>query len=198
MHSTETMAAGIATDVFIHPLADIEDGVTIGAGTKIWRFSHIRRGVVIGQDCMLANNVYLDADVQIGHRVRIQNGVSVYLGVVLEDDVFVGPHATFTNDLFPRAGNTQWAITPTRLCRGASVGANATIVCGVTIGEYAMVAAGSVVTRDIPPFALVRGNPARLAGYVCYCGQKLDLGTAHPEWALCSACQRSVPLPPRA
>lgn len=186
-------AAALAGEVFVHPLADVEEGALLGPGTKVWRFTHIRTGVVTGERCLFGNNVYVDAGVRIGHRVRIQNGVSVYLGVTLEDDVFVGPNVTFTNDLYPRAGGDDWVVTPTRLCRGASVGANATIVCGVTIGEYAMIAAGSVVTRDVAPFSLVRnGGPARHAGYVCVCGRRLDISTHAPHIAACSSCQRTI------
>ena len=181
--------------VFVHPLADVEPGARVGAGTKVWRFAHVRAGAVIGTGCMLGNGVYVDAGVRIGHHVKLQNGVLVYAGVTVEDEVFLGPCMTFTNDLYPRAVNPDWQITPTHVCRGASVGANATIVCGVTIGAYAMVAAGSVVTRDVPPFALVRGNPARLVGYVCYCGRKLGDTSLPRETALaCAACGARVTI----
>ncbi|HDM36156.1 N-acetyltransferase [Methanosarcinales archaeon] len=158
---------------FKHPTAVVESE-DIGDGTKIWHFVHVREGVKIGRDCIVGKSVYIDLDVEIGDRVKIQNFVSVYKGVRIEDDVFIGPSVTFTNDLYPRA--EVWGedkITPTLVKRGASIGANSTIICGVTIGEYAMIGAGSVVTRDIPSFSLVYGNPAEFKGYVCYCGRKL-------------------------
>lgn len=157
---------------FVHPLADVEADVEIGEGTKIWRFAHVRCGARVGANCILGNCVYIDAGVSVGNNVKIQNGVSVYAGVTVEDDAFLGPHMTFTNDLYPRSFNGQWTAIPTRVARGASIGANATILCGTTIGEYSMVAAGAVVTRDVPPYALVRGAPARVVGYVCMCGRK--------------------------
>lgn len=158
---------------FVHPTAVVEEGAVIGAGTRIWHFAHIRRGARIGSGCVIGKDVYIDENVVIGNGVKIQNGVSVYKGVTLEDKVFVGPYAVFTNDKYPRAFSTDWVVVPTLVREGASIGANATIVCGVTIGKYAMVAAGSVVTRDVPDHGLVMGNPARLVGFVCYCGRPL-------------------------
>lgn len=190
-----TAHAEVSRDIFIHPLAVVEENVHIGAGTRIWRFAHVRTGAVIGDECMLGNHVFVDAGVRIGHRVKIQNGVLVYAGVSIDDEVFLGPHMTFTNDLYPRAGNPDWQVTPTHVCRGASVGANATIVCGVTIGAYAMIAAGSVVTRAVAPYALVRGNPARCTGYVCVCGHKLcDLPVPDPAVLHCRTCGRDLTL----
>ncbi|MHB1138064.1 MAG: acyltransferase [Microthrixaceae bacterium] len=151
---------------FIHETAVVEDDVTIGAGTSVWLHSQIRRGASIGTGCNLGKNVFVDAGVSIGDRVKIQNNVSVYAGVTIEDEVFVGPSAVFTNDLYPRATNADWQITPTFVRRGASIGANATIVCGNTIGRFAMVGSGSVVTRDIRDHELVVGNPARRIGWV--------------------------------
>ena len=184
--------------VYIHPLADVEEGAEIGAGTKVWRFAHVRTGARIGANSMVGNNCYIDTNVQIGDRVRIQNGVLVYAGVTVDDEVFLGPNMTFTNDLYPRADGRHWKIVHTHVCHGAAIGANATIVCGITIGEYAMIAAGSVVTKDVPPFTLVRGNPARIAGYVCYCGRKLET-TSIPAPAgtrlACATCERTVELP---
>jgi UDP-2-acetamido-3-amino-2,3-dideoxy-glucuronate N-acetyltransferase len=148
-------------DVFVHPSADVEDGAVIGAGTKVWHLAHIRNSATVGTDCVIGRNVYLDANAVVGSRVKIQNNVSVYQGVTIEDEVFVGPCAVFTNDLRPRATNTDWKITPTLVKRGASIGANATLVCGITVGEGAMIAAGSVVTKDVEPYTLVMGNPAR-------------------------------------
>jgi UDP-2-acetamido-3-amino-2,3-dideoxy-glucuronate N-acetyltransferase len=152
--------------VFIHPTADVEEGAQVGDGTKIWHLAHVRSEAVIGAGCVIGRNVYVDAGAVVGNLVKIQNNVSVYHGVTIEDEVFVGPCAVFTNDFRPRAQNPDWKITPTLVRRGASIGANATLVCGVTIGEEAMVAAGSVVTRDVAPNQLVAGNPARPLGWV--------------------------------
>lgn len=147
--------------VFIHPTANVHSCASIGGGTKVWINVQIREDAVIGNNCIISKDVYVDHAVNIGHNCKIQNSVSVYNGVTIRDDVFVGPNVAFTNDKVPRAFNAEWKITPTLVERGASIGANATIICGITIGEYAMVAAGSVVTRDVPPFTLVMGNPAR-------------------------------------
>ena len=159
----------------IHPGAIIEKNVTIGENAQIWHFVHLRKGCIIGKNCKLGKDVYIDQKVVVGDNVKIQNFVSVYQGVRIEDDVFVGPAVTFTNDFFPRA----WAwneqkSTPTLIKKGASIGANATILCGIAIGEYAMVGAGSVVTKNVPPFTLVYGNPAKIKGVVCFCGQKIQ------------------------
>jgi UDP-2-acetamido-3-amino-2,3-dideoxy-glucuronate N-acetyltransferase len=156
----------IHPSVFIHPTAEIENDVEIGEGTRIWRHCHIRRGAKIGSHCNLGHGVYIDTNVVIGDRVKIQNGVSVYEGVILEDEVFVGPNASFTNDPYPRAFDNGWKKIPTRVCRGASFGANATIICGITVGEYAMVGAGAVVTSNVLPNSLMVGNPARKVGTV--------------------------------
>lgn len=149
------------TEIFIHPTANVSAKARIGLGTKVWINVQIRENSDIGHSCILSKDVYIDHAVKIGSRCKIQNSVSVYNGVEIGDDVFVGPNACFTNDRVPRAFNSDWKITPTRIANGASIGANATIVCGITIGEYAMVAAGSVVTKDVPPYTLVVGNPAR-------------------------------------
>ncbi len=159
-------AATPADDVFVHPSADVEAGAQIGPGTKIWHIAHVRSTARIGGGCVIGRNVYVDADVTVGDRVKIQNNVSVYHGVTIEDEVFVGPCAVFTNDFRPRAQNPSWEVTPTLVRRGASIGANATIVCGNEIGEYAMIAAGSVVTKPVQPYQLVAGNPARPLGWV--------------------------------
>lgn len=151
----------MANDVYIHPTANVSDKSSIGQGTKVWINVQIREDVVIGAGCILSKDVYVDHAVKIGDRCKIQNSVSVYNGVEIGDDVFVGPNACFTNDRVPRAFNADWSITKTFVHSGASIGANATIVCGITIGEYAMVAAGSVVTKDVAPYTLVMGNPAR-------------------------------------
>jgi UDP-2-acetamido-3-amino-2,3-dideoxy-glucuronate N-acetyltransferase len=167
-------------EIFVHPTADVEEGAQVGAGTKVWHLSHIRSSARIGRECVIGRNVYVDADVTIGDLVKVQNNVSVYKGVTLEDEVFVGPSAVFTNDLNPRAQNPDWQVTPTLVRRGASIGANATIVCGVEIGPYALVAAGSVVTRDVAPHQLVAGNPARPRGWVDAKGQVISRDPAKP------------------
>ena len=149
-----------------HPSAVVDDRATIGEGTRIWVNVQVREGATIGSNCILSKDVYVDQGVSIGNNCKVQNSVSIYKGVTIEDDVFVGPNACFTNDKVPRAFNADWEITPTLVKRGASIGANATIVCGVSIGEFAMVAAGAVVTKVVEPFALVMGNPARTVGFV--------------------------------
>ena len=161
------------TPPMIHPTAVVEPGAVVEEGSRIWHFVHVREGAVVGAGTQLGKSVYVDAGARIGARCRIQNFVSVYAGVTLEDDVFVGPSAVFTNDLFPRAGNTEWSLVPTLVRRGASIGANSTIVCGVTIGEWAMVAAGAVVTHDVEAHRLVMGAPAEPRGWVCRCGRRV-------------------------
>jgi acetyltransferase-like isoleucine patch superfamily enzyme len=159
--------------IFIHPTAIVETD-EIGEGTKIWHFAHIREGAKIGKNCNIGKSVYIDTGVYIGNNVKIQNFATIYKGVIIEDDAFIGPAVVFTNDLYPRS--FIWSedkILPTVVKKGASIGANSTIVCGIKIGEYSMIGAGSVVTRDVPPFGLVYGNPAKLKGFVCYCGKKL-------------------------
>lgn len=161
------------SDIFVHPSANVSPAASIGAGTKIWINVQVRERAVIGAGCIISKDVYVDHAVRIGDRTKIQNSVSVYHGVEIGDDVFVGPNVAFTNDRVPRAFNVEWKITSTRVERGASIGANATIVCGVTIGEYAMVAAGSVVTKDVPPYTLVMGNPARAVAKVDQAGNRV-------------------------
>lgn len=163
---------------FVHPTADVEDGARIGAGTKVWHLAHVRSTATIGDQCVIGRNVYIDANTVVGSRVKIQNNVSVYQGVTIEDEVFVGPCVVFTNDLRPRAQNPDWTITPTLIRRGASIGANATLVCGTEIGEFSMIAAGSVVTRDVQPYQLVAGNPARPKGWV---DEKGEIVSRDPE-----------------
>ena len=161
-------------ETYIHPTANVSDQATIGAGCKVWINVQIREAAVIGDRCILSKDVYIDHAVRVGDRCKIQNGVSVYHGVEIGNDVFVGPHATFTNDRVPRAFNTGWQVSPTRVMTGASIGANATLVCGVTVGEFAMVAAGSVVTRDVPPYTLVMGNPARAVALIYRDGNRVQ------------------------
>ncbi|MGC9445340.1 MAG: acyltransferase [Candidatus Methanospirareceae archaeon] len=159
---------------FKHPTAIVESD-EIGEGTKIWHFVHVRAKAKIGKNCVIGKSAYIDTEVEIGDNVKIQNFVSVYKGVRIEDEVFIGPSVTFTNDLWPRS--LSWGedkLCSTVVKQGASIGANTTVICGVTIGEHAMIGAGSVVTKDIPSYGLVYGNPAKLTGYVCSCGQKLE------------------------
>lgn len=160
-------------NVFIHPTANISEGVQIGSGSKIWINVQIRENSVIGDSCIVSKDVYIDHSVTIGNNCKIQNSVSVYSGVTIGDKVFVGPNVSFTNDKIPRAFNENWQITPTEVKLGASIGANATIVCGVVIGDYAMVAAGAVVTKDVEPFTLVAGNPARPVAIIDGAGNKI-------------------------
>jgi UDP-2-acetamido-3-amino-2,3-dideoxy-glucuronate N-acetyltransferase len=160
--------------VYIHPTAIVSEKCEIGNGTKVWVNSQIREDVKIGENCIISKDTYIDFGVKIGNNVKIQNGVSVYHGVTIEDNVFIGPNAAFTNDFYPRAFNVDWQVTETLIKEGASIGANATIICGRSLGKYCMVGAGSVVTKDIQDFALVVGNPAHIIGYVCKCGEKLD------------------------
>jgi UDP-2-acetamido-3-amino-2,3-dideoxy-glucuronate N-acetyltransferase len=159
--------------VMIHPTAEVSEKALIGDDTKVWHYVQIREGARVGAGCVLSKSVYIDHDVAIGDRVKIQNGVSIYHGVVVEDDVLIAANVAFTNDKFPRAFNKDWIITPTLIKQGASIGANATIVCGIVVGEYAMVGAGSVVTKDVPPYALVVGNPAVVIGKVNKSGERV-------------------------
>lgn len=174
--------------IFIHPTAEVSEKAKIGKGTKIWNLAQVREDCVIGEECIISKNVYIDTRAVLGNHVKVQNNVNVYHGVTIEDDVFLGPSMTFTNDFYPRAFNADWQITRTLVKKGASIGANATIVCGNTIGEYALVGSGSVVTKDVPAHALVVGNPARQIGWVCRCGHKLNsncvcpnCGNAYPD-----------------
>jgi acetyltransferase-like isoleucine patch superfamily enzyme len=148
------------SNVFIHPTANVHSKAIVGNDTKIWINVQVRENAQIGKNCIISKDVYIDFDVKIGDECKIQNSVSIYNGVTIEDKVFVGPNVSFTNDKIPRAFNKEWKVTKTLVKQGASIGANATIVCGITIGEFAMVAAGAVVTKDVAPFALVAGNPA--------------------------------------
>jgi UDP-2-acetamido-3-amino-2,3-dideoxy-glucuronate N-acetyltransferase len=158
----------------IHPTSQVDEGAEIGTGTKIWHFSHIIAGSKIGKSCSIGQNVVIGPDVTVGNGCKIQNNVSVYKGVTFEDYVFCGPSAVFTNVINPRAEIKRMSeIKPTLIKKGASLGANCTIVCGHTIGRYAFIAAGAVVTRDVPDYALMIGNPARQKGWLCQCGNKL-------------------------
>ena len=163
------------SDTLIHPTAVIDEGCTIGEGTRIWHFSHVMHGARVGKSCNIGQNVVISPGAIVGDRVKIQNNVSVYTGVTVEDDAFLGPSCVFTNVINPRSFiSRKDEFRPTIVRRGASIGANATIVCGNEIGEYAMIGAGAVVTKDVPPYSLWVGNPARQAGWVSRAGHKLD------------------------
>jgi acetyltransferase-like isoleucine patch superfamily enzyme len=173
----------------VHATAIVEDGAELGPGTRVWHQAHVRSGARIGADVVLGKNVFVDAGVEIGDRSKVQNNVSVYAGVTLEDEVFVGPSAVFTNDLRPRAVGDSWRLVPTVVRRGASLGGGAVVVCGTEIGPWAMVAAGSVVTRSVPAHALVMGNPARVRGWVCRCGEVVSRQQRPPVDLTCPACR---------
>lgn len=171
------------SDTLIHPTAVIDEGCTIGEGTRIWHFSHVMHGARVGKSCNIGQNVVISPGAIIGDRVKIQNNVSVYTGVTVEDDAFLGPSCVFTNVINPRSFiSRKDEFRPTIVRRGASIGANATIVCGNEIGEYAMIGAGAVVTKDVPPYSLWVGNPARQAGWVSLAGHKLDF---NDDMAVC-------------
>jgi acetyltransferase-like isoleucine patch superfamily enzyme len=177
---------------FIHETAIVEPGAELGSGTKVWHHAHVRAGASLGRECSLGKNVFVDAGVRIGNGVRIQNNVSVYAGVTIEDEVFVGPSAVFTNDLYPRAHGSAWVAVPTIVRTGASVGANATLICGVEIGSWAMVAAGAIVTKSVAPNQLVLGQPARAHGWVCWCGHLVARAVKRPVNAVCEHCGRTL------
>jgi UDP-2-acetamido-3-amino-2,3-dideoxy-glucuronate N-acetyltransferase len=174
---------------FVHESSYVDAPCTIGPGTKIWHFSHVMKDAVIGANCNIGQNVVISPGVTLGDNVKIQNNVSVYTGVTLEDDVFCGPSCVFTNVTTPRShvrrNDPEKDYAKTLVKRGASIGANATIVCGNTLGEYSFVGAGAVVTKDVPPYAMVYGNPARIKGWACVCGVKLAF---EAENATCSEC----------
>ena len=173
---------------FVHVSSYVDDRVQIGSGTRIWHFCHLLSDVRVGRDCRIGQNVVIGPAVTIGNNVKIQNNVSVFRGVMLEDDVFCGPSMVFTNIAVPRSAyprNRAEDCLPTLVKRGASIGANATIVCGNTIGEHALIGAGAVVTHDVPPYALVYGNPARQRGWACACGVPL---TFTEQQSVCENC----------
>jgi UDP-2-acetamido-3-amino-2,3-dideoxy-glucuronate N-acetyltransferase len=179
------------TPYFAHESAYIDEPCSIGEGTRIWHFSHVMRDCVIGKRCNIGQNVVVSPQCVIGDNVKIQNNVSVYTGVILEDDVFCGPSAVFTNVVNPRSHvprKDEYKQTLVR--KGATIGANATLVCGVTLGRHCFIGAGAVVTRDVPDYALCYGNPAHIRGWVCSCGVKLDLGISEDgaQSIQCESC----------
>ena len=175
-------------DYFVHESSYVDDGARVGKGTKIWHFCHVMAGAVIGERCNLGQNVVVMPGTRVGNNVKIQNNVSIYEGVVLEDDVFCGPSCVFTNVVNPRSHvSRKHEYRPTYVKRGGSIGANATIVCGVTLGEYAFIGAGAVVTADVPAYALMVGVPARRVGWMCQCGERLQLAEAQGACPVCGA-----------
>ncbi len=173
-------------DYFVHESSYVDDGAVIGKGTKIWHFSHVMPGAVIGERCNLGQNVVVMPGTRLGNNVKVQNNVSIYEGVTLEDDVFCGPSMVFTNVLNPRSHvSRKNEYRATLVKRGTSIGANATVVCGVTLGEFAFVGAGAVITSDVPAYALMVGVPARRVGWMCQCGERLQLSGGK---AACAAC----------
>ncbi len=190
----------MADDVFIHPTALNESG-TVGKGTRIWAFAHVMKGAVVGERCNIGDHAFVENGAVLGNGVTVKNGVCVWEGITLEDYVFVGPNAVFTNDLWPRSPRNPVAearyrdkrwLVPTRVACGATIGANATVLCGVHIGRYALIAAGAVVTTDVPDHALMLGVPARRVGWVCACGAKLPDRKLH-----CKECGRQYRKGPK-
>jgi acetyltransferase-like isoleucine patch superfamily enzyme len=161
------------TGVYIDPTAIIDKHASIGKGTKVWHFVHLMEQAKIGKECIISDYVYVGKGVKIGNNVKLENRATIYEGVTIEDDVFIGPNVTFTNDRHPRSFNKEWKKLYTKVKKGSSIGAGTVIICGITINNFAFVGAGSVVTEDIPPHALVYGNPAKIMGFVCRCGKKL-------------------------
>ena len=190
----------------IHPTAEVSAKAKVGPNTHIWNEAQIREGAVVGAECSIGKGVYIDKDVVVGNKVKIQNRASLYRGVTVEDGVFIGPHVSFTNDRYPRSITPEgrvrteddWEPEPTLVRQGASIGAGSVIILGVTIGRWAMVGAGSLVTHDVPDHALVKGSPARVTGYACSCGRPLvasGKAGAQDEWR-CAVCGAVFNLPP--
>ncbi len=185
----------------IHPTADVSADAKIGAGTRVWHYAQIREGAVVGEECIIGKGVYIDRDVVVGNRVKIQNQACLYRGLRVDDGVFIGPHVVFANDRYPRAiskegrllGGDDWRPESTHVGHGASIGAGSVVLPGVSIGRWAMVAAGSLVSRDVPDQALVMGRPARQRGYVCECGHRLEHGE-ESVWR-CLTCGATYSLP---
>ena len=181
------------SEPYIHETAEVDPTAIVGPGTRIWHVAQVAGHAKIGRNCSIGKGVYIDRGVSIGDNVKIQNSVSVYRGVIVEDNVFLGPHMVFTNDKYPRSYNEDFRVLSTLVKRGASIGANATIVCGHTIGQYAMVGAGALVVSDVPPHGLVYGVPARLHGYVCWCGRKSKVVEQGDTLVLaCASCKSMI------
>jgi UDP-2-acetamido-3-amino-2,3-dideoxy-glucuronate N-acetyltransferase len=187
---------------FIHPLAEVEEGAIIGDGSKVWALAQVRKGARVGNNCILGRNAFVDMGVIIGDNCKIQNNALLYDGVILEDGVFIGPAVATTNDKLPRAINPDgtlksaedWIVSHTLIKYGAAVGAQSVIVTGITLGRFCLVGSGAVVTRDVPDFGMVLGHPARLAGYVCRCANRLVTVVNQPEAYTCSVCGRNYKM----
>jgi UDP-2-acetamido-3-amino-2,3-dideoxy-glucuronate N-acetyltransferase len=181
----------------VEPTSIVDKNAVINDGTRIWNFVHVRENARIGKNCVLGDYVYIGRGVKIGNCVKLENRATIYEGVTIEDDVFVGPHVTFTNDFIPRSFSTDWKIHSTHVKKGASIGAGTVVVCGVTIGEYALIGAGSVVTKNLPPHALTYGNPARVRGFVGKNGRKLEIKKKMKNYVLmkCSSCNEQYKIP---
>ena len=187
--------------MMVHPSADVSPDARIGAGTRIWHEAQVREGAVVGADCVIGKGVYIDRDVVVGDRVKIQNRASLYRGLTVENNVYIGPHVSFSNDKYPRAvnpdgsskGDGDWELVPTLVREGASIGAGAVVLPGVTVGRWAMVGAGAVVTRDVPDQAIVTGNPGRVTGRACVCGWPLE---REGEAWRCAVCGRTFQFEP--
>lgn len=178
-------------EIFVHSSSFIDDNVTIGNGTQIWHFSHIMEDVIIGKNCKIGQNVFIGKGVILGDNVKIQNNVSLYSGLIVEDDVFCGPSAVFTNIKYPRSAfprNSEEFYLKTIIKKGATIGANATVVCGITLGRNCFIGAGAVVTKDVPGFALVCGAPGKIRGWICECGQKIIF--KHSAKTTCKNCKK--------
>lgn len=181
----------------VEPTAIVDENAEIEDETRVWNFVHVRKNVKIGKKCVLGDYVYVGRGVKIGNCVKLENRATIYEGVTIGDDVFVGPHVTFTNDFIPRSFSKDWKIHPTHVKKGASIGAGTVIICGVTIGEYALIGAGSVVTKNMPPHALAYGNPARVKGFVCRNGRKLKTEEKTKNYVLmkCHTCNEKYKIP---
>lgn len=177
----------------LHPHALVDEGAVIGPGTRVWAFAHVLPGAVIGADCNICDHTFIEGKVTVGDRVTVKCGVYLWDGVTVEDDVFIGPAAVFTNDLRPRSKRYPAEPARTRLCRGASVGAGAVLLPGIDVGRYAMIGAGAVVTKSVPDHALVAGNPARIKGWVCRCGERLALRGEGEALCACGLAYRKSP-----